>query len=307
MKLPPSPSYVTGLAVYGIALLVLRYGPFYSDFLGEAAQRLLLYLYVVYAIGGVWYYRKARPSSQPLILVQGILQKCCGEKLLPAERTAILFFLVKFFFLPLMVSFLFGHITELYRMFTEQDLSWYPLLLTSLFLLDTLIFAVGYSVESARLGNTIRSVEPTFFGWAVALICYPPFNIFVGQYVPWGANDYVLFGSATTIIRIILISLLVIYISASAALGFKASNLTNRGIVRRFPYSIIRHPAYISKNLIWWITLLPVINVKLALGLLFWTIIYFFRAATEERHLKADPEYREYCQKVKYKFIPGVY
>ena len=39
------------------------------------------------------------------------------------------------------------------------------------------------------------------------------------------------------------------YALASIALNFKSSNLTNRGIVARGPYAIVRHPAYITKNL----------------------------------------------------------
>ena len=57
----------------------------------------------------------------------------------------------------------------------------------------------------------------------------------------------------------------------------------------------------------WWITLIPVMSSTFAMGMLFWTIIYYFRAVTEERHLGQDPEYVEYCKKVKWKFIPGVY
>jgi protein-S-isoprenylcysteine O-methyltransferase Ste14 len=100
---------------------------------------------------------------------------------------------------------------------------------------------------------------------------------------------------------------LIIYTWASAALGPKASNLTNRGIVSKFPYSVVRHPAYICKVTMWWITLIPVINLSFFMGMLFWTIIYYFRSITEERHLMKDQEYVGYCKKVKWKFIPGVY
>jgi protein-S-isoprenylcysteine O-methyltransferase Ste14 len=39
----------------------------------------------------------------------------------------------------------------------------------------------------------------------------------------------------------------------------------------------------------------------------FWSFIYFLRAITEERHLSNDPEYVAYAQKVRYRFIPGVF
>ena len=45
----------------------------------------------------------------------------------------------------------------------------------------------------------------------------------------------------------------------------------------------------------------------MVLGSIVWTFIYYMRAMTEERHLSLDPDYREYCKKVKYRFIPKVW
>jgi ATP-binding cassette subfamily B protein len=42
-----------------------------------------------------------------------------------------------------------------------------------------------------------------------------------------------------------------IFAWASVAIGFKASNLTNRGIVQAGPYRFCRHPAYTVKLFIW--------------------------------------------------------
>jgi len=206
-----------------------------------------------------------------------------------------------------MINFFFGNFNYLKALI--DHFNWYPFALTLIFTLDTLIFAFGYTFEFKSLKNVVKSVEPTLFGWFVALICYPPFNSWTGNYIPWGANDHVTFWNPTItiILRILLIFFLVIYLWASIALGPKASNLTNRGIVTRFPYSIIRHPAYISKNTIWWLTMLPIISWQFALGMLFWTVIYFFRAITEERHLLKDHDYVKYCKKVKWRFIPYIY
>ena len=109
-----------------------------------------------------------------------------------------------------------------------------------------------------------------------------------------------------------------IYASASVALGLKASNLTHRGIISRGPYSIVRHPAYICKNMAWWIGSIPLaiaaFNQSLVAGLMTvgsvvaWTSLYALRALTEEDHLrKVDGEYAAYAAKVRYRFIPGVY
>ncbi len=186
---------------------------------------------------------------------------------------------------------------------------WFPFLLTLIFLIDTLWFSFGYAIETRSLKNTIRSVEPTAVGWIVALICYPPFNGMFTKYVNWFANDYVVFynNSLTFFIRIIIIALLTVYVGATLALGAKCSNLTNRGIVSRGPYAIVRHPAYISKNLAWWITIIPVLSIPAVLSMGVWSLIYHMRTITEERHLIKDPDYQKYVKKVKYRYIPGVY
>lgn len=54
-----------------------------------------------------------------------------------------------------------------------------------------------------------------------------------------------------------------IYAWASWALGLKASNLTNRGIVTTGPYKYIRHPAYICKNTAWLIGGIPMVYVAM--------------------------------------------
>lgn len=334
--------YFSGALIYGLGILLFRYLPYYKKTLNPYTQTTLLLLYCSYLLITPIYYfvysfflnarsenavnqsattlsattpsaanqqtinqpvEKQSATNKPYLVLTGIKRAATSFKLEKEEKTAFLFMLVKLFFLPTMLNFCYENISFL---IINLNMPFYPLIFTMLFTIDTLVFCFGYAFEFKFLKNVVKSVEPTLFGWAVALICYPPFNQWVGKYIPWGANDYVVFWNVkiTIIIRIILILLLLIYVWATIALGTKSSNLTNRGIVRKFPYSMVRHPAYISKNLIWWLTLLPVINVPFALGMLFWTVIYYFRALTEERHLKHDPEYIEYCQKVKYKFIP---
>jgi protein-S-isoprenylcysteine O-methyltransferase Ste14 len=196
--------------------------------------------------------------------------------------------------------------------FTLNGLTYqgYGFMMTTIFLIDTLYFTFGYLFESEFLKNKVRSVEPTAFGWFVALVCYPPFNDLFGKFVPWAANDYMEFTSnltATFIARLLVILLLLIYLWATLSLGTKCSNLTNRGIIKKGAYKYVRHPAYISKNLAWWIMLIPTISIAGIFGMLIWSLIYFFRAITEERHLIQDPDYVQYCKQTKYRFIPGVY
>jgi protein-S-isoprenylcysteine O-methyltransferase Ste14 len=96
-----------------------------------------------------------------------------------------------------------------------------------------------------------------------------------------------------------------IFAWASVSLGFKGSNLTNRGIVASGPYRFVRHPAYTAKVLLWIIQ--GIFFAQFTTGILMaFLIIYFLRAWTEERHLSLDPDYLEYRKKVKWRYIPGL-
>jgi protein-S-isoprenylcysteine O-methyltransferase Ste14 len=100
-----------------------------------------------------------------------------------------------------------------------------------------------------------------------------------------------------------LVFLTAIYAWATFAFGIRFSNLTYRGVLTNGPYRYTRHPAYLSKNLFWWCSVLPflvtsgswldAVRNTVFLGLV--STIYYWRARTEEAHLLGeDPRYREY-------------
>lgn len=303
--------YFSSALLYGLGIIIFQNLPYYQQSLLPETQWVLLGVYILYVIfAPLVYYFRITPTTEnkPFLIFQWMIRLVRTKTwhTLPEEKTAFLFILVKLFFLPLLVNFSVGNSTSLTQI---NGLGFYPFILVLLFAIDTIIFALGYLFEAKATRNIVKSVDATFSGWLVALICYPPFNTLIGTYVPWGANDHVFFwnDTFTFFMRGIIVLLLIIYVWATLALGLKASNLTNRGIVRRFPYSFVRHPAYISKNLVWWITMLPVLHWKFAVGMAFWSIVYGWRAVTEERHLSKDPEYVAYAQTVRWKFIPYIY
>jgi protein-S-isoprenylcysteine O-methyltransferase Ste14 len=252
----------------------------------------------------------------------------------PAAKQAALALLLKFFFAPLMINWSLSHAGDMAnsvvnffaglqdgqsgRALFDNSLFWacFQLIL----FVDTLLFTLGYIVEIPALKNSIRSVDPTFFGWFICLACYPPFNDFTGRFLEWQSSDFPHFQNSAVhfIANIALLISLAIFSWASLALGLKASNLTNRGIVSHGPYAFVRHPAYAAKNLAWWIGALPNLYVVFAAGnakaaayalfaLCGWTAIYALRAITEERHLLlADNGYAQYMARVKWRFIPRV-
>ncbi len=244
------------------------------------------------------------------------------------EKTSLLFYAVKLYFIPVMLGFLIDNSASLINFFgTTQSfykkgsvlnikktliLLVFPFVFYSILVIDTVIFAFGYLFESRALKSIVKSVEPTALGWISAIACYPPLNNLTSDILGWYSSDFSNFGNINInlITGAVSIFFFVIYVWASIALGPKASNLTNRGIVTKGPYKYIRHPAYTAKNLSWWLMGIPFIMASgfiAVFSLSMWTLIYFIRALTEERHLLQDPDYVEYSKKVKYMFIPGLF
>jgi hypothetical protein len=199
------------------------------------------------------------------------------------NRVAVLATLLKTFFGPMMVmslmGFCMGALTHgaafvssgafaggLLHLFNQHGF-WF--LMQLFFFVDVLVFSMGYLVESPRLGNEIRSVDPTLLGWAAALMCYPPFNGLTGSFLGSVATEFPKFDNPNVhvLMNMLLLVLMAGYTLSSLSLGFKASILTHRGIVSKGTYAWVRHPAYTCKSLAWLIGSIPALAAAFALSL----------------------------------------
>ena len=225
-------------------------------------------------------------------------------------KLGFLTIMVKSFFTPVMVSWAIAGVYNVWNGLHLIQWNVYAInayLVQLLILVDTFIFSLGYLIESKYLKNEIKSVDPTFFGWLVCLLCYPPFNSFAFKPFDYYIIRINLPNPAwlNVVVLCLITFLWAIFVWASVALGFKASNLTNRGVVNSGPYRFVRHPAYMAKLVIWILqgVFFAQFGIFILLGFI---IVYVLRAWTEERHLSRDPDYLAYKQSVRWWFIPGV-
>lgn len=182
-------------------------------------------------------------------------------------------------------------------------------LITFMFVIDVAFATVGYMLTMRPLDAHIRTANPFAAAWMAALICYPPF-ILMGDNGPFdyhpGTGDWTQwFAGHPVILSIVgatLVGLTAIYAWATMSFGFRFSNLTHRGILTHGPYAFTKHPAYLSKNLFWWISTIPFLTTGSWYDAFRATVlmavvagIYYWRARTEERHLGLDPAYQEYA------------
>ena len=257
-----------------------------------------------------------------------------------AQRKKILLGLtVRVFFAPLMTVFFidqFGHLVSNFGYIVD----WLPKNIASgnyshgtfnkdlmnlfkpiIFSIDVTLAWCGYVITSRWLDNETQSTEPTLLGWLVCLISYPPFQL-AGLYFLFPSESQILNLENhyfVTFFTVLTLLSFIIYTISTVVFGVRFSNLTHRGIIRTGPFSIIRHPAYTSKNIGWWLGIFPVLLylfftgalqfvplVLMTIALAAQSYWYYWRALTEERHLLIDPAYQEYCESVKCRFIPGI-
>lgn len=220
---------------------------------------------------------------------------------------------VKGFFLAFMISIVPGGFGEIVRLDISQVINnpvaiahW---LIIAMFVVDVQFATVGYLLTMKPLDAHIRTANPYLAGWVAALICYPPFILMDGplNYHVNTADWAYWFEGHQTILAIwgaILVILTAIYAWATVAFGLRFSNLTHRGILTHGPYRFTKHPAYVAKNLYWWLATMPFLAtsgsvsdmVRNTVIIAAVSGVYYWRAKTEEKHLLSDPAYKEYAE-----------
>jgi hypothetical protein len=232
---------------------------------------------------------------------RGIDRRILGQYLLG--------WVVKGFFLPLMFGYMCQDMARLLGYDASAGgTSVFDTAYVSMYFVDVTLVSVGYLATLRVTDTHIRSTEPTMLGWAVALACYEPFWGFVsGQYLGYRTGyDWQQWLASMPIVYAIwggvILLLTAAYIWATLSFAARFSNLTHRGIITNGPYRFSKHPAYLAKNLSWWLISVPFLasgglwdGLMRCLMLFGVNVIYWLRARTEERHLSADPVYIQYA------------
>lgn len=221
--------------------------------------------------------------------------------------------IVKGFFLSLMAVYLLEDLQllahfDLSTINTSKGL--YDFLFLLIFTFDVLFAVYGYIFTLKLFNSQIYSTEPTMLGWVVCVMDYYPFwgSVFYDKYFNYEDTFYWgdLFWNYPTLYFIwggMIIFCIAIYSLASIAFGLRFSNLTYRGIITSGPYCYTKHPAYVFKNISWWLISIPFFpsstlsrTIQMCILLLGVNAIYFLRARTEENHLSNYPEYVIYAE-----------
>ncbi|KWK00158.1 isoprenylcysteine carboxylmethyltransferase family protein [Burkholderia stagnalis] len=293
-------------------LLPEYHGAFYQPF-WSLLRSLAPYVIAAAPFYFAWMDRHQRETDDAYLLWGRFLFR--GER--PASwqpvREMLAGWMVKAFFLPLMTVYLSKDADHLSAslanaMHAPMSLALFVFMYDLSFTMDLMFGTVGYLCTFRLLDSHVRTVEPTTLGWLAALICYQPFwSLISSNYIRYEGllfwDNWLL---SAPVIRVIwgatIIALLLCYALSTISFGLRFSNLTNRGIITSGPYRFTKHPAYITKNLSYWMVSVPFVEPlgwQIALAhcsaLAAVNLIYYLRAKTEERHLMRDPDYRAYA------------
>lgn len=306
-----------------VATIALIYWalPEYTGGFYERYWQFLAFIAVPVTLGGVLYIAlidrlMIKPEDGFWHLGMAVLGRF-GE----VDRATVaqhgLAWLVKLFFLPLMFIYSANFLQSLIEFDFSQWLDFSPsnqafgFIVDIFYGIDVIVVTVGYFCTLRLLDTHIRSTEPTAAGWLWAVICYEPiWTLVYGAYLAYNLDGYdwwrwladnpllsAVWGGAIGLLTFV-------YVWASVCFGLRFSNLTHRGILTNGPYRLCKHPAYVSKNISWWLISIPFVaqpgggwasvaqSCLLLLGL---NGVYYLRARTEERHLSSDPTYVQYA------------
>lgn len=223
-------------------------------------------------------------------------------------RDYLLSLAIKGFFIPLMLGFGltdWGRLTTATLTITDFR-SLFEFVFQMCLLIDVVFGVIGYVCGFRILSAHIRWPERRIGGWLFCLMCYVPFWQIINQNyltyndgIVWG-NVFVENGLAYMIWGSAILVLMSIYTLSTVSFGFRFSNLTYRGLVRSGPYRFVRHPAYMCKNLSYWLVEMPVLGSSFGsafahtLALVLINLIYYMRARYEERCCLQHEDYRIY-------------
>ena len=163
------------------------------------------------------------------------------------------------------------------------------------FLVEQLWIVVAYLIRrparavSRRLGDWLLAFGGTFGG-----VLFRP----VGAHLSWGVR----IGLGVQLVGLLIC--VASFLTLGRSFGFVAAD---RGLVRRGPYAVVRHPIYGSYLLLQSGYLLQSISVRNILVLLFVTGCNVGRALAEDRMLATSEHHEAYRGRVPWMMLRGVW
>jgi protein-S-isoprenylcysteine O-methyltransferase Ste14 len=145
-----------------------------------------------------------------------------------------------------------------------------------------------------------RSVSRRSTDWALAFGGTFGGTLFrpVGSHPAWGVH-------VGLVVQLLGLAMCIVsFLALGRSFGFAAAD---RGLVRRGPYGLVRHPIYASYLLLQGGYVLQSLSVWNGVVMLFVTLCNIGRAQAEDRVLATNEAHAAYRQRVRWRMIPRVW
>lgn len=168
-------------------------------------------------------------------------------------------------------------------------------LIGAAFLLQQTWVVVAYLIRRPARAVSYRPVDWMLaFGGTFGGVLFRP----TGLHTSWGVNA----GLAVQLLGLAVC--VASFLTLGRSFGFAAAD---RGLVRRGPYAVVRHPIYASYFILQTGYLLQSLAAWNALVMVFVTGCNIGRAVVEERLLVTNESYELYRRDVRWRLVPGVW
>ena len=145
-----------------------------------------------------------------------------------------------------------------------------------------------------------QALDSNLFRQGVALVAFFSGIFFVNATPP--IPLLLLLSQAVTLVAILLGILAFFHLGRSFGILIAIREVKTSGL-----YGIIRHPMYFT-DILWRVGIILKNPCRINFALFaISSACYVYRAMLEERFLSQYPEYSDYMQKVKYRFVPGIF
>lgn len=146
-----------------------------------------------------------------------------------------------------------------------------------------------------------QAIDRNFLHQGVALVAFCSGLFFMGQPPTGGATAHHL-SQAIVFLANLLGLLTLLNLGQSFGILIARRTIKTGGL-----YRFVRHPMYGTDILLRIGFLISHFHWQVLALFVLSTACYVWRASLEERFLAQQPEYRDYLQRVRYRFIPGIY
>jgi protein-S-isoprenylcysteine O-methyltransferase Ste14 len=192
----------------------------------------------------------------------------------------------------LFLNFLGWSLWNIYKIIQENRLDFIEIpFIVQNFILTTVIL----------IRRPFKSMDKSVFNQTIASVAFFSGVFFMGQPE---TSDKILLNLSSVIVGISVILGIITLLNLGRSFGIL---IAYRKIKTNGLYSVVRHPMYGTDILLRIGFVISHLNVFTIVVFILSTSCYVYRAMLEERFLKLQPEYSEYMNKVKYRFIPLIF